>query len=551
MTTHAVNQRRLTQSARLVSALFLTMSFGIAGSAADAAIIPDAVTDVRIDKTQINRWEQFKLNMDWRVPNASKAGDTFTLALPAELEATNGLTFPLIDPAGQTVAHARVNNGVATFTLTAYAESHMGVHGSAWFWVRFSDKVQVGDELSLSFDVGSSVVTDKVSVVGPVDDTGGIASKWQDWKSNGVTAKRLLWAIEGPVVSQNMVGQTYEITDTPGAGQAIDCAQINLFTGNLTDGKWSDEKFVPTNRYDKTCSPSQVQVILRPDAAEVGRKVRLLGESSLTDASLPEYSNAGQVRIWGSAIFPVSSVIKAGGSGVGIGTTPATPPAPTTTTIAPPTPTPTPTDDSARPTESATPTPTDTATIVTPTATASTPSESATPTPTDTATVVTPTDTASTPSESATPTPTDTATVVTPTDSASTPTPTDSASMPTSSATTPSAAPEPSLPAGTATQPASPSAPANTVPVINPVVTPAATAPGTPAGTVNPPPPLRPAQTPRATTTVTAGATSPSRIDSGVPQESSPADMRLAGIGGLLALACGGALLALGRRPTR
>lgn len=239
MTTHERGLRRLTRSARLTGALLLTVSFGVAGVAADAAVIPDAITDVRIEETRIDRWHQFKLHLDWSVPDGSQAGDMFTLGLPAELEATDGTRFALRAPEGQVVANAVIDGDVVTFTLTPYAQTHDGVHGAAWFWVRFAPGVEYGDELDLEFRVENTVFRDSVTVTGTPGNTDNVATKWQTWVTgpDGHRIDRLLWAIDGPVVRDDMVNQTYTIVDTPGAGQEIDCDTVDVFTGLVSNGQ--------------------------------------------------------------------------------------------------------------------------------------------------------------------------------------------------------------------------------------------------------------------------------------------------------------------------
>ena len=127
---------------------------------ADAAVIPSAVTGVSIVETKADTWSQIKVHVDWTAPDGTKAGDTFTLQLPPELEATSGMRFTLKDEGGQVVANAVVGGDTVTFTMTDYAQNHLGVHGSAWFWTEFSDIVKPGDDLDLVFTVGSSTVTD-------------------------------------------------------------------------------------------------------------------------------------------------------------------------------------------------------------------------------------------------------------------------------------------------------------------------------------------------------------------------------------------------------
>jgi len=498
----------MSRTTRMSAAALLTVTGLGAGLSAVAAVVPDAVTDVRIAETSAYTWSQLKLTVDWKVPDGTKAGDTFTLEMPAVLTATDGKRFPLNDADGRTVANAVVTGRTVTFTMTDYAETRVGVHGSAWFWVDLADTVKPGDDLDLSFTVGSTVYRDSLAVRRPGPGNPDYPYKWQAWMKATPNAggDRILWAITGPATSTHMVGSSYEITDRPGEGQRIDCAKIDVFSGKASGANsFTDVTYVAPNRWKLACNPSTATVTITPRADEIGRAFRLLGQSVVTDPDRTEYTNSGSVRLWGTTDLPVSSVIRAGGGGEGTGTTPS-PTTPNPTTTSPSTPTPTP----------STVTVTET---VTPTATVT-----VTETVTATATVT------------ATPTPTVT--------------------MPGQPAPTVTTTPQP-----TVTVPGQPAPTVTTTP--NPTVTvtgvpaPRPTSPGTTPGVTT----TTRGQTPTVTVTAaahpqpvvvtrhTTPAAQPQRIDTGVPPQG--ADLRLAGVGGLLALGGGVGLIAMSRRTPR
>lgn len=375
---------------------------------ADAAVIPSAVTGVSIVETKADTWSQIKVHVDWTAPDGTKAGDTFTLQLPPELEATSGMRFTLKDEGGQVVANAVVGGDTVTFTMTDYAQSHLGVHGSAWFWTEFSDIVKPGDDLDLVFTVGSSTFTDEIAVGDPGPVNPNYPSKWQAWqKTTEGTPGSLMWGITGPVVAENMVGATYQIVDTPEEGQSIDCSKVSVWSGVVTTGAdFNNATWVAKDRWNLTCSPTQASVTVKPTANEIGRSFRLLGQSEVTDDTLTEYRNSGFVRLWGTADLPVSSVIRAGGGGEGTGVIPS----PTTTAPGTPNPTtPVPTDNPTT-TRPGSPAPSDNPTTTVPTDNPTT-TAPGTPVPTAPVTVPGPTVTITNPAQ---PVPTATVTTTAP-----------------------------------------------------------------------------------------------------------------------------------------
>lgn len=586
----------LSRSRRAACALLLTAgATGVFMASADAATVPGAVTSVRIDETTAATWSQMKLFIDWKVPDGTAAGDTFTVGLPSQLTATNGMTFDLLDPAGNVVAKASVSNGVITFTMTDYAQTHVGVSGSAWLWVKFSETVQDGENVTLTFPVGAETFTDSITVKNPGTAPATDSWKWQKWVA-GPEGDRdhLEWAIIGPSVTSDMVGQWYEIVDTPGAGQAIDCNNISVYSGIRTPA-WTDSVWVSRSRWNLTCAPDKLTVKIMPTGAEAGRAFRVQATSSVTDRTLNSYANTGYVRV-GSYYKPVAHDILVGGGGVGDGSTPtatatatATPTA-TVTDTPTATATPTATDTPTSPYETVTPQPTETATPI-PTATdIPSPTETATPIPTETPTATAtgaPVPTEPAPStSSATPTVTSTGAPTSPAESiTAAPTATAPATNPVPTSTTSSPATTSTIPASPGTSTTSPTTtatvrPGTTVPTPSESATSSSTsstvAPGTtptPLPTTSSSSPVVQPGSPTTTTsggspTVSGGTTpsssaspgstptpgqpasspnrvQPSRIDTGVP---AAVDAELLGTGGALSMIGGVGLFVASRR---
>jgi len=426
MTPPRPTRLRLPLSRILAGAAAAGLTIAVPGLWSSAAVVPQAITNVSIRQTSTTVGSGMTLDLTWRVPDGTRAGDTFSLTLPSELSVLGGTDFALRDATqpgpGAVVANASVVGRVVTFTVTDYAESHTGVNGSAYFTVELSRSVQPGPH-DLVFTADGTIFRDQITVgVLPQNDYSTTATKWAKWlppDSPGVPAEdKLLWSITGPRVTGP---SPVTFTDTPGPGQAINCASFTLWSGTANiGGALVGTAFVPANRMNVLeCSDSKAVVQVVPTSADVGKVFMLLGRSRVTDTTLNAYTNSGSVAVGGGSI-PVTTVVAgAGGQGTGsaTSTTTSATTSPTTSTTSPSTGTPTDTG-TGTPTDTSTTTPSTTTSSTTPTDTGTgTPTDTGTGTPTGSTTSTTtgtgtPTD-GSTPTGTATPPTTGTATTTT------------------------------------------------------------------------------------------------------------------------------------------
>ncbi|WP_226345180.1 Ig-like domain-containing protein [Agilicoccus flavus] len=521
----------------------------VAAWPADAAEVPGAITDVDLVATESDVSDQMRLAVNWAVPDQASVGDSFTLTLPPELQAVDGMRFDLRDGT-DVVARAVVTGRTVTFTLTDFVDTHTDVHGSAWFGVTFARTVRPGDTLDLEFTSDGVVFRDSVRVTGVVGDYSQTATKWQAWADPARNspprpeADRIIWALNGPRVMQDWSGTTYTFTDTPGPGSEIDCDTISVFWGTTNSGGVAPQGWYGPDRYTTTCAPDKLTLVLRTRADDVGHIPGVLGWSRLSDPDLKEYRNSGTVELSRAGTWPIGHVLRVEGGGVGTGRTPV----PTTAPASP-----VPSEPTTVPTVTSTPTgPDDTPTVVVPgtpepTATAPATTEPATDVPTQTAPATSvPTGTAPatsvpTGTAPATSVPTGTAPAVPTSPAPAVPT-APATRLPTASATSVPAAPATSVP--TASETRLPTASATSVPIASATrlpTAPASVAPARPAPTS----PTRATPVSGATPSVSGG--SPSRIDTGVPAQPG-ADGRLVA-GGLALVGVGGiGLLLAGRR---
>lgn len=204
------------------------LSLGALGfsSAASAAEIKDAITGVSTSTGGEAPIDQvFRVDATWAIPKGStvKAGDTFTLQLPKELEAMQ-TTFDLIDPDGAVVATAQVDKGtgLAVVTLGDYVTDHPeNVKGTLFFDVRFKDDVEPGTEIRIQFGDDH---TDVTALPGEGSDQIDSIHKY-GWSAGG---NRSGWSIEIPgpltdaVLTDRPQDQTIICEDTTIDGTAVD-----------------------------------------------------------------------------------------------------------------------------------------------------------------------------------------------------------------------------------------------------------------------------------------------------------------------------------------
>jgi hypothetical protein len=265
-----------------------------------------------------------RLELNWTVPNGTHQGDTFTVALPPEIQTEQGLTFPLVDKAGNVVANGKVVGQAVVFTMTTYAEEHDDISGDAWFEVTWnSEVVTPGSSYDLTFTSGDTTFRDTV-VIDPLEPHLK-AGKWMDYvitPPEGLAPDdHLRWGVHSPVFTAKQVGATVTLTDMAGAGQAIDCTTIYVsintfdelnrpvFVARLPRAKWTAS----------SCTSARASVSFVVTGSLTAQRATFTGWSAVTDSTLTEYSNAGEVTVAGHT-DPVSALaVKSRGGGSGTG----------------------------------------------------------------------------------------------------------------------------------------------------------------------------------------------------------------------------------------
>jgi uncharacterized surface anchored protein len=354
-TNVTVLPRRVAVAA-IAALVALIWALGAAhGSSANAATIDGAITSVDIVQTSAGPLDSMKLELNWSVPDSAQPGDSFTLTLPPELK-TSTTGFNLLAPDGSIVAKAVVVNGVVTFTVTDYVDTHDAVHGSAFFFVKW-DLTQVPQTgpVTLDFKTSGKTYTDTVTKTGVTGTDRTKAHKAGSWTTSGVETgtDALRWVLDTPV------GPWVKtvIDDKVGPGQEIDCSHVTyqLASDLDADGTPATVKTLPPALLqDSSCTTAELTATIGPIAA--GSFARVKYFSTITDDSLAQYTNSATLTVDGTkTTLSNVRVSRHGAGGVGTGNTasPSTSPStsPTSATVSP---TSTSTTSSASPTSTST-----------------------------------------------------------------------------------------------------------------------------------------------------------------------------------------------------
>jgi uncharacterized surface anchored protein len=289
---------------------------------ASAATIDNAVTSVNIVQTSAGPSTAMRLDLTWAVPNSAKSGDTFTLQLPGALTSLTS-SFNLLAPDGTVVATAKVVNGLVTFTLTSYADTHSAVHGSAFFAVRWSkSEATVTGPVHLDFTAGSRTFTDVVTKTGSTGVPARTAPhKNGFWTHIGTVTgtDALTWTLDSP--SGPFTTATF--TDSLGPGQAYDCSSVRyrLVKVDSSGAITSTSTLAASRVHAHSCATSSLSATLGP--ASAGEVLRITYMTNVTDDSLASYANSASVAVDGTTKTTVSHSVRVhGAGGVGSGTTP-------------------------------------------------------------------------------------------------------------------------------------------------------------------------------------------------------------------------------------
>jgi hypothetical protein len=228
-------------------------------SAANAAVIDGAITNVTVTPTDPHQGGQLTTNIQWQVPDGTREGDTFTLTLSDYLTDLPA-GFSLDDPAtGTPVADAVLSNtspSVITFTMTAYAQTHLHTTGSAFVQSSFdASRVPSGSPTPITSTTSDGrTFTTEITPTGIVGDH-TIPIKYGNFSSDEGRTDRtdfLTYRVDTPTGPST--GTT--ITDVVPTGQdwTFDCSTVSYVDQTL-DQDNQVTLTVPVVPVAQTCDP--------------------------------------------------------------------------------------------------------------------------------------------------------------------------------------------------------------------------------------------------------------------------------------------------------
>lgn len=335
MTTYAARRRTARSLLAVAVAAVLVWASGTVGVPASAATIPGAVTAVSVVPDDPAPGQSVRLDLTWAVPDTARGGDTFTLDLPGELNRIT-TSFALADESGATVATAQVTDGLVTFTLTDFVDTHTDVHGTAFFWVQLSHEVAPGEALTLDFGSVTTVITPSDPGDGggdPGDQDRDVPYKrgsWWDEETGqwGVEGDLLVYLVETPVGPFDRV----TVDDRLGAGQSYVCdgalaPQVYLYGIDPDTGHYSGTVTrPPADRVSVDCGEDGLRVAVLGVPADT--LVGVMYRVRVTDPDREYYTNTASVTADQQTQQVEALVERTGAGGDGSGQLPGPEPEP-------------------------------------------------------------------------------------------------------------------------------------------------------------------------------------------------------------------------------
>lgn len=313
------------------------MTLGLSAPAS-AATITGAIDNVSITPTAPKEGGQLTTSIDWKVPNGTQAGDTFSLTLSTYLR-NLPLGFALRDPANnEIVANATLSStspAVITFTMTAYASTHLQTHGTAFVTSNF-DGIRVPAGTQTPF---TSTTPEGQSFTTVITPTGGptinpaIPSKYGSYARADQGRLNpndfLIYHVASPVGPF----ESATVSDPVPVGQswAYDCDTLQLQDVTL-DANGLQKSATPIVGGTFTCDPTNVTAAFPAQVAGHQSVLRILVSlPAATGVATPPQTFLNRAVVgWtangvtqSQAVNSSDTQASAGGTGVGTAPVPA------------------------------------------------------------------------------------------------------------------------------------------------------------------------------------------------------------------------------------
>lgn len=216
-------------SAAAALAIAAPMTFGLGAAPAQAAEIQDAIKSVTVTGQATAPGDVLTVEASWSVPDGSQPGDTFTLPLPAALQAMQ-TAFPLAASDGTVIANASVVDGLVVVTLSdAVADRPLNISGGMRFNAVVSESATPGEQIVLEWGGAVSQPLTVTEKAGPGPEDNERTQKWGRTTADGGNG----WGVK---ITGEKSGVVF--TDTP-QDHKIQCDSVKVTLADFDGASYS------------------------------------------------------------------------------------------------------------------------------------------------------------------------------------------------------------------------------------------------------------------------------------------------------------------------
>jgi hypothetical protein len=309
----------------LIGALALALTLGSARAASLNGAFSNVVVTAASGSGPIYPWQQIRVTADWKVPDRTAAGTTFSLGWPvAQLKGVGG-TLALKNTDNETVENCTLGASSLDCVLTSFVTTHpFNIKGTVWFTLTQAN-IPENSTASIPFSSGTTKTVVTYPTTGSVPNSFTGIDYYKDvWVHDG-TVTWYIYLLGGQtgqtfdynnVVVEDTLGgnQTYQQTFLPGTFSLEHATKLN------SAGTWPIWETASTRLYTVTPSGSNAFTFKAPKLDKGGWwrlvydvKVSPSGyKGTISDTAKTSWNTQSQMSTTHSGVY-----VDAGGTGSG------------------------------------------------------------------------------------------------------------------------------------------------------------------------------------------------------------------------------------------
>jgi len=259
----------------LIGALALILTLGSTQAASINGAFSNVVVTAASGSEPIYPWDQIRVTADWKVPDRTAAGTTFSLGWPvAQLKGVGG-TLELKNTNNDTVENCTLGASGLDCVLTSFVTTHpYNIKGTVWLTLT-QVNIPENANVTITFTSGTTKVYAPYSTAGSVSNSFTGIDYYKDvWVHDGTVT----WYIYLP---GGKAGQTFDynnvvVEDTLGGNQGYQQAflpgtfSLEHATKLNSAGTWPIWETASTRLYTVTTSGSNSFTFIAPKLAQGG-----------------------------------------------------------------------------------------------------------------------------------------------------------------------------------------------------------------------------------------------------------------------------------------